>query len=78
MSLVVFGAQTGIHQRAIGLGQSRSARGGHLLKFPAEMLDLVRMVSRDLGAEGALDLLGGRRWLDRQELIKIRHRASEF
>src|SRR5439155_15579469 len=70
---VVRGSTLLVGQDAIGLGQLGGALGGHILKFPAEVLDLVRVVARDLNPERALDLVAGRGGRNLEELIKGFH-----
>ena len=73
MQSVVLGAKLDVHQRAIRLRQCGGSRRGHLLKFAAEMLNLVGMVSGDLGSEGPFDFLSRRGGLDGEELVEVLH-----
>ena len=68
---IVIGALRFVGQHPIRLGELGGAPGRHLLKLLAEMLDLVRMVARDLRAERALDLVGGRRRRDLEHVVVV-------
>src|SRR5262249_61944209 len=73
--LVVLGAAVVVRENAIRLGQRSGAFGRHRLEFPAEMLNLVGMIERDLLAERALDLVsrGRRRNVEQRVIVLDRH-----
>ena len=71
---VVFPAAAFVGEDPVRLGELGGAIGRHHLKFPAEMLNLVRVVSRDLQAEGALHLVGGRGGRNIEELVIVLER----
>src|SRR5438128_2869334 len=72
---IVLGTEIVVRQNPVRLGQLRGAAGGHVLEFLAQMLDLVRMVPRDLQPERSLDLLArrGRRDLEEFVISLLRH-----
>ena len=66
---VVLGAQRFVGEGLVGLGELRGLDRRDLLKFLAEMLNLVGMVFGDLASERTLDLVDGRRRRDVQHLV---------
>ena len=72
--IVVPVAQRRIHQDPVRLREIRRDPRGHLLKLLTEMLDLVRMVARDLTPERLFDLVGGRARRHREHVVEVSQR----
>ena len=68
---VVLLAPPGIRKNAIRLGQFGGAVRRHVLKFLAEVLNLVWMVARDQRTERFLDLLSAGCWREIEVLVMI-------
>ena len=75
---IVFGAASVIRQDAIRLGQLRGALGRHRLELLPEVLDLVRVIARDLQAERALHLVGGRGRCDLEKPVIVFQEPTYF
>lgn len=75
---VVIRTQRLVGERLVGLGELRGLDRRDLLEFLPKMLNLIGMVFRDLAAEGALDLIHGRRGDDVQHLVVGLHNVRSL